>query len=149
MPSEKSLQNLKKFSSTYQPKNNGRKPSKLRKYIKDNNLGIDDIRLVMKQVLAMDEEKLNEKIADTKAPMMIRLFIKAYLTDFKKGTLDNFEKLLDRVYGKATQNVEMQGGLEITRISREERQAMLKDWVRDFVKDNPEVLSDKDDKKDQ
>jgi len=133
-------ENLKKFSSTYQPANKGRKPSKLRKYIKENNLGIQDVRLMMKQVLAMDEVQLKEKLMDQRVPMMIRLFIRAYLQDFKAGRMDNFNSMLDRVFGKSDQNINMNGGLAVTEMSREERQEAIREYVAEYVKKNPGVL---------
>jgi len=129
-------QNLKKFTSTYQPKNNGRKPSKLKKYIKENNLGIDDIRLMMKEVLAMDEVKLREKVQNKKEPMMIRLFIRAYLDDFKRGTLNNIEKMIDRIYGKSDQNINMQASVDVTQITPEERRERINEYIRKRDEEN-------------
>lgn len=138
-------ENLKPFSSSYQPANKGRKPSKLRKYIKDNNLGIEDVRLMMKQVLAMDEVQLRDKINDVKVPMMIRLFIRAYLQDFKSGRLDNFNSMIDRIYGKADQNLNLNGGVAVTEMSREERQEAIREYVAEYVKKNPGILPGSED----
>lgn len=119
------LENLKPFSSAYQPKNNGRKPSKLKKYIKDNNISIIDVRLMMKEVLSMDEDKLRDKLADKKVPMMIRLFVRVFLEDFKKGSLYNWEKMADRIYGKSTEHIDMQGEMNITQMTKEEREEKI------------------------
>ncbi len=119
-------QNLKKFTSDYRPKNPGRKPSKLKKYIKDNNIGIQDVRLMMKSVLAMDEVQLRDKMIDQSVPMMIRLFIRAYMQDFKLGRLDNFNSMLDRIFGKADQNINMNGDMAITQMTPEEREERIR-----------------------
>lgn len=119
-------QNLKKFTSDYRPKNPGRKPSKLKKYIKDNNLGIQDVRLMMKTVLAMDEVQLRDKMTDRSVPMMIRLFIRAYMQDFKLGRLDNFNSMIDRIFGKADQNINMNGDMAITQMTPEEREERIR-----------------------
>lgn len=119
-------QNLKKFTSDYRPKNPGRKPSKLRKYIKDNNIGIEDVRMMMKTVLAMDENQLKEKLSDPAVPMMIRLFIRAYMQDFKLGRLDNFNSMIDRIFGKADQNINMNGDMAITQMTPEERDERIR-----------------------
>jgi hypothetical protein len=119
-------QNLKKFTSDYRPKNPGRKPSKLKKYIKDNNIGIQDVRLMMKSVLAMDEDQLKAKLSDSTVPMMIRLFIRAYMQDFKLGRLDNFNSMLDRIFGKADQNINMNGDMAITQMTPEEREERIR-----------------------
>jgi hypothetical protein len=117
---------LKKFTSDYRPKNPGRKPSKLKKYIKDNNIGIQDVRLMMKSVLAMDEDQLKAKLSDSTVPMMIRLFIRAYMQDFKLGRLDNFNSMLDRIFGKADQNINMNGDMAITQMTPEEREERIR-----------------------
>ena len=139
-------QNLKKFTSDYRPKNPGRKPSKLKKYIKDNNIGIQDVRLMMKSVLAMDEDQLKEKLSDPTVPMMIRLFIRAYMQDFKLGRLDNFNSMIDRIFGKADQNINMNGDMAITQMTPEERKVFIDDYIKQYVKKNPDIIQKDDDK---
>lgn len=103
-----SLANLNPFSADNPPKNPGRKPSALNAFIRDSGISIDDVRRVMKNVIfEKNQEELQALLTDKAQPMLIRLLVKAFLTDFSNGRLDNIEKLLDRIYGKSTQAVEV------------------------------------------
>jgi hypothetical protein len=105
---ENSLKNLRPFDSTHQPEKNGRKPSALNAFIRDSGISIDDVRRVMKNVIfEKNQDELQALLTDKAQPMLIRLLVKAFLTDFSNGRLDNIEKLLDRIYGKSTQSVEV------------------------------------------
>lgn len=113
-------QNLTPFSKTYQPINSGRKPSKLKKYIKDNGLSSSDISAAIKFVMVLSEERLKVIVSDRKIPMLIRLFVRAFLDDFKKGTLNNIEKLMERTFGKPVQPIENTGSMLFGGMSQEE-----------------------------
>ena len=88
------------FSSVQQPKNNGRKPSKLKKYIKDNNLSAHDIAAASKYLLSKNEEEIKDVILDKKIPLLMRVFAKSLLADLKNGNMNNVLKMLDRAVGK-------------------------------------------------
>ena len=105
---ENSLKNLRPFDSTHQPEKNGRKPSALNAFIRDSGISIDDVRRVMKNVIfEKNQDELQSLLTDKSQPMLVRLLVKAFLTDFSNGRLDNIEKLLDRIYGKSTQITEV------------------------------------------
>ena len=105
---ENSLKNLRPFDSTHQPEKNGRKPSALNAFIRDSGISIDDVRRVMKNVIfEKNQDELQSFLTDKSQPMLVRLLVKAFLTDFSNGRLDNIEKLLDRIYGKSTQITEV------------------------------------------
>lgn len=94
------------FSSTNQSPNRGRKPSMLKKYIKDNNVSRDDVNLVIKNiVMTKTKPELDALCRDEKQPMLVRVLVKAFISDFKSGTLYNLNSMLDRVYGQPEQNV--------------------------------------------
>ena len=42
-----------------------------------------------------------------KLPVIVALLISAFIQDIKKGTLSEVNTVLDRIYGKATQAVEI------------------------------------------
>ncbi len=127
---EKSLKNLKQFSSTYQPKNRGRKPSQLRKFIKDNNIDREDVALMIKNVLfSRSYDQLTEMLQDTKQPMIIRLFIKSFLSDFKRGSLINLNYMLDRAFGTPQQEVNVSGNINIDQLTFEEREAIIDEYL--------------------
>jgi hypothetical protein len=137
----------KQFSSTYQPKNKGRKPSKLKKYIKDNNIGAPDVSCVIKNVLfSYTQDQLKEVLTDTKKPMIVRLFIKAFLTDFKYGNLTNVDKLLNRAFGAPDQNVNMAGdvGLNITNIPPSERKERIDKLIQERINDKRGEVKDEE-----
>ena len=138
MVSEKELANLKKFTSTYQPANKGRKPSRLRKYIKDNGMSSQDVSLIIKNIIlgGASEEDLGGIIQDNTRPMLVRLFVRAFLQDFKSGTLNNFETMMNRAFGAPQQNVNHTGGIKIDDMSREERREALREWI----KNNPDFV---------
>ena len=126
-----SLANLKPFTSTRQPKNNGRKPSQLRRFIKENNVSREDVSLMIKNVLFSNSfEKLSEMVQDTKQPMIIRLFIKSFLTDFKKGNLTNLTVMLDRAFGSPKQDITVSGDISIAEMTYEEREARINEYIR-------------------
>jgi hypothetical protein len=108
-----SLANLVPFSSENPPKNPGRKPSALNAFIKDSGISIDDVRRVMKNVVfEKNQEELQTLLTDKGQPMLVRLLVKAFLTDFSNGRLDNIEKLLDRIYGKSTQMTKVKASID-------------------------------------
>ena len=123
--SKKSLENLEKrkqFSSTEQPENRGRKPSALR-FIREHGVSITDIKKITESLIwAYDSDELAEllqtikvKVKDASGkvktitktkkplPMGVNLILSALNADLKSKSLINYEKLMDRAYGKATQ----------------------------------------------
>ena len=120
--------NGKMFSSTYQPKSNGRKPSKLRKYIKENNISRSDISLLIKNLVLSGntEEELKKILLDQDRPMLVRLFVRAFLDDFKKSGLQNFSTFMTHVFGLPKQDIEVSGGLDIAMLTKEEREAKIR-----------------------
>ena len=134
MVNEKSLENLVKFSSSRQPANNGRKPSQLKKFIKDNNVNREDVALMIKSVLfSKSYDELVDILQDNKQPMIIRLFIKSYLNDFKKGSLINLQYLLDRAFGNPKQEIEVSGNINVDQMSYEEREAKIREYIEGYV----------------
>ena len=65
------------FSSTNQPKNSGRKPNKLKKFIDDNGLTSSDISATIKYILPLTEEEIKKLGGDERAPIMMRMFVAA------------------------------------------------------------------------
>ena len=134
MVNEKSLANLVKFSSSRQPANNGRKPSQLKKFIKDNNVNREDVALMIKSVLfSKSYDELVDILQDPKQPMIIRLFIKSYLNDFKKGSLINLQYLLDRAFGNPKQEIEVSGNINVDQMSYEEREAKIREYIEGYM----------------
>ena len=117
---------LKKFSSDYQPKKNGRKPSKLKKYIKENNLSAVDIKLILGKFYDLPKEKLFELVKDDSTPILISGIASGLLQDMKRGTTYTIQWLIDRGYGKAIERIEVESRSEdITDLSHEARAAEI------------------------
>lgn len=134
MVNEKSLQNLKPFTSERQPTKRGRKPSVLKKYIKDNDINREDVALMIKNVLfSKSYDELVDILQDNKQPMIIRLFIKSYLNDFKKGSLINLQYLLDRAFGNPKQEIEVSGNISVDQMSYEEREAKIREYIEGYM----------------
>lgn len=86
--------------------NPGRKPSRLKKYIKDNNLSAHDIAAASKYLLPKNEDEIKDIILDKKIPLLMRVFAKALLQDLKNGNMDNVFKMFDRAVGKPVEQIE-------------------------------------------
>lgn len=99
-----------RFTSENQPENRGRKKSKLSAFIQESEIGADDINKVIKNVIFEKSQKeLQQLLEDVDQPMLIRVFIRAYLEDFKRGDLTRFETLANRAIGKPKEVVEIEG----------------------------------------
>ena len=115
-----------KFASDNQPENNGRKPSLLKAYIQDNGVSIQDVRLVFKNIIfEKTKEQLDDLLGDESQPMLIRAIVGAYLKDFESGRIDIINSILDRIYGKADQSVNLSGMVETASLTPEQRKERI------------------------
>lgn len=143
MPNENSLRNLKQFSSQYQPKKNGRKPSMLKKYLKKNtDLSMADQIKIFKEIIANHTYEDIRSIVFSKDGMdkegnkvsaLVWGFCMAWLADCKRGlgTGGIFAQMIDREYGKAVQPLELSGGLDIVQtMTPEEREKQIEELER-------------------
>jgi hypothetical protein len=112
--SKKSLENLKKgkatqFSSTNQPENSGRRPSVFAKYIRENRVSLDDIRALISSMLGYDAEEIKAILKDklNKPPIGIILLFNAIMADLDKKEITNYEKLVDRAFGKPDKTIKV------------------------------------------
>lgn len=101
-----------RFSSTNQPKKNGRKPSqyKLIKAISGKKVEYEmeqgDYNNVCRFLLEQDFDTLKELYQNPKTPSWIRTRVAAMIEDVKRGRSNTVEMLLDRVFGKAIQPIQ-------------------------------------------
>ena len=97
-----------RFTSEKQPANRGRYPSKLNGFIKDNKIDCTDVAKIIKNVIfEHSESELMDMLKDKDQPMLIRLFVRAYIEDFKNGALSNIETLLNRAVGRPKVDMEV------------------------------------------
>lgn len=112
-----SLKNLEKgsrFTSQNQPKNKGRKLSRFKEIINEldelgESLSLEDFNKVVKSLLTLNKDKLVEIAQNSETPIAIVIIASAIAGDIENKQLGNLDRLLDRVYGKATQKSEVTG----------------------------------------
>lgn len=100
-----------RFTSTNQPAKRGRLPSKLKKFVKDNSVSKADVDAIFSNIIfGSTLEELQEMVKPgnkEKLPVIVALLISAFIQDIKNGTLHEVNTVLDRIYGKATQQLEI------------------------------------------
>jgi len=123
----------------------GRKPSRLKKFIKDFDVSKDDIDAILKNLLfnfSAEQLKalyhsLSRETRSNIPPELqefvnkqgelaagIAVLISGLMHDVKRGDMKAFNSILDRVYGKSTEKIEHNGGLQLFTISKEEQEAL-------------------------
>ena len=100
-----------RFTSTNQPAKRGRLPSKLKKFVKDNSVSKADVDAIFSNIIfGSTLEELQEMVKPgnkEKLPVIVALLISAFIADIKNGTLHEVNTVLDRIYGKASQQLEI------------------------------------------
>jgi hypothetical protein len=86
-----------RFTSSNQPKNkNGRKPSILKKYMKDVGISAADITHINKYIFSLSLDQLKELITDSSQPAIVIALAKAVIKDITSGKLNNIDNLLSK-----------------------------------------------------
>lgn len=103
-----------RFTSTNQPSKNGRKPSRFKDIINEldslgESLSLEDFNKVVKSLLTLNKDQLVTIAQDKDTPIAIVIIASAIAGDIENKQLGNLDRLLDRVYGKATQKNELTG----------------------------------------
>ncbi len=100
-----------RFSATNQPARRGRIPSKLKKFVKDNRVSKSDVDAIFSNIIfGSTLEELQDMVKPgnkEKLPVIVALLISAFIADIKNGTLHEVNTVLDRIYGKATQQLDI------------------------------------------
>jgi hypothetical protein len=145
-------ENLKKgkatqFSSNNQPENRGRKPSVL-KFIKDSGLSITDVkRLLGSLIWEYDSKELAMllKDKDNPVPVGMAIVLGSLTEDLKNNNLANFDRLMDRAYGRPDQGLDIKtsGNMEIITMTREEKQKRVAELLNVRRKKKPKNESGK------
>jgi hypothetical protein len=140
-----------RFSSTYQPANRGRKPSKLKKWIKETGVSKEDFIVIFKNIIATHTlEELHAMVEGdnkNKLPVIVALCISAFIHDMKTGALTAANSILDRIIGRPAQSIDIatSGNLEITCMTPEERNKRINELLKKSMvgmkntKDEPET----------
>ena len=103
-----------RFTSMNQPSKNGRKPSRFKEIINEldetgESLSLEDFNKVVKSLLTLDKDNLVKIAKGKDTPIAIVIIASAIAGDIENKQLSNLDRLLDRVYGKATQKSEITG----------------------------------------
>ena len=116
-----------RFSKTNPPKNSGRKPSKLRRHLKDNNLNDLDITFIMKNLITKTRDELLVIAKSDKESMIMAGAAAAMLKDMGKGNTSTLQWVIDRGFGKPKESVKVDATIkdEVASMSDEERKATL------------------------
>jgi hypothetical protein len=106
----------KKFSSTYQPRHNGRKPKIYTIAKKENNkLGLEEYKETLMYLINTTTEEKQQLMADPKTPCWIMCVCNALLKDIEKGSTYTLQSIIERLFGKAGTSVDVTSkGKEIT-----------------------------------
>ena len=130
------LKTGKRFSSTYQPNNLGKRKNKLWELVDKERVSLADLKTILESLIYnysfSDLEAIhNPDEGKEELPIIIALFMKAFMTDHRKGAIDTLERLMDRVYGKPINTVDVlsDNGLSITIMTPEERRKRIEELL--------------------
>jgi hypothetical protein len=116
------------YSSTNQPQNRGRKPSKLKKWVKEFNVGAADYRAIFNNIIACKTvEELQAMIKKgnvEKLPVIVVACAAAVVDDIQHGRLTWTNTVLDRVMGKPMQQIEIGSNRDDIPDDPEDRRAL-------------------------
>ncbi len=125
-----------RFSSSHQPAKRGRLPSKLKKFVKDNSVSKSDVDAIFSNLIfgsTLEElQEMTKQGNKEKLPVIVALLISAFISDIKNGTLHEVNTVLDRIYGKATQQVEVGERKSDIPDDPEERRALAEQLKREI-----------------
>jgi Mn-dependent DtxR family transcriptional regulator len=148
------LENLKQFSSERQPQNRGRKKSIFGPLAKENDLSLDDVRKVFKNILTVksfdDLEKIRVKYPSMLTEMTVKMLRQDKLgrltgrkvtvktekgekeIDERISSYETVQYMLDRIYGipnKVDITVSGNMGVSVTEMTPEERDKLLLEFM--------------------
>ena len=126
-----------KFTSTRQPKNAGRKPSRFKRLLKElegvgETISVEDYGRITKTLLTLNAEELQGVAQDKSTPIAVIMIANAISGDLNNQRIDNLEKLLDRVFGKSSNPIDVTtNGQSIGSLSMVEAQKIIKELEND------------------
>ena len=102
----------KKFTKTNQPKNAGRRPSRFKQILEGlesigETLSLEDYKKVAAVLLTLTPSELSNVAKDKDTPIAVILIANAIGGDIDNKRMDNLDRLLDRLFGKSTNSVDV------------------------------------------
>jgi hypothetical protein len=155
MPSEEGYKNLipvKKGGKA--PPGAGRKPAHLKPYLKENNIGTQDVRAILGGILVgcKSLKDMQDKVADPNTPPIVKIPLLAMIKEMQSGKLNAFQFLVQYGYGMPKQEIETKAAIDdAANMTPEERKEAEKELLKQLVKENRELIKElinEDDKKD-
>lgn len=125
-----------KFTSTRQPKNAGRKPSRFKQLLNKledvgETISVEDYGEITKTLLTLNAEELQGVAEDKSTPIAVIMIANAISGDLNNQRIDNLEKLLDRVFGKSTSPIDLTSKGESVSLSMIDAQKIIKELEND------------------
>jgi hypothetical protein len=126
------------FSKTYRPKKPGRKPSKLKKWIKDYSLSKADVEglltnfLFAKDLGEIEEIVYTKKLRD-KLPAAIGFQLQILVNQAKKGDGRHIENIYYMLIGKPVQQIDLSNKSDDLPDDPEERRRLIEQIERELV----------------
>ena len=116
-------ENLKPFSSTYQPKNPGRKPSIFKKYEKFKSISTADMRLLLGTLVHKYDtiDKIKTALGNPNTKTIEKIFLTAIIKDMGKGITTTVQFLTQYGYGLPKQEIEQSGEIAAIVMTPEDR----------------------------
>jgi len=90
----------RRFSSSYQPNNTGRKRNVLKKYEQEFEMSKTDIENLITHLLSLSMTELMNIVKDKSSSVIELSFASAVMRSIKKGEIDTLETMLNRKIGK-------------------------------------------------
>lgn len=129
----------------------GRKPSKLKKFIKESNMSANDYTAIFETITTKysfnEIKKMVQTGKDEKGKDLTGLvwgFCVAWLADCKKGLSSGgiYAQLTERKYGKAVQPIDADVNFTAAAINPADRDAAFKQAMKDAIKKDPALLDE-------
>jgi hypothetical protein len=126
-----------RFSKTNQPKNPGRKPSRINQLIRtlkvedeEEKLSKEDAAKLLGYILGCTKTQIEAMLRNPDVPFAITCQIRGMITDAQNGSTKTINEIMDRIWGKSLQPIEMTGPAGIplipdTPMSRKEYEELL------------------------
>ena len=100
------------------------RPPGIEKVLKDHFLAEHNLKLsnsqvadMVKVILGKTRDELVELAKDGNMPWWVALIANKIQRDFQKGSMHVFEVLLDRVYGKPKESVDVSGDVTVHKVN--------------------------------
>jgi hypothetical protein len=114
----------------------GRKPSHIKQFLESNGIGSADISAILNSLTMKNKAELQEIIDNPISAVLVVGAAQAMIKDIERGIFNGFEMILNRAHGKPKETIEHSGGLDITTMTQDQREARLAELLAKRNADN-------------